>query len=317
MANGRGGGHFDKPPLSSAELVDLMVRRGLVVEDRERARRALFHIGYYRLAPYLSPFQRSDADHQLRTGTTFEQVLALYSFDRDLRLLAMDALARIEVAFRAVLSEVMSKADNDSHWYTRPHYFSDLGDFRVLQGNVAQALEQPFPALQDYLLRYRTPELPPSWLMVEVLSIGQLTRVHKSLKRQTHRDAIARGLGSTDELLTSWLEVFVRVRNIAAHHERLWDTRLGKYPKVPHGAGVAWPENWDKLLEEASDTLYCVFSAVQSMLFTVSPTSPWAGELAALLEGHAMEREVMGFPAGWGEDPFWSRAITEGDPGSF
>lgn len=317
MGNGRGGGHFDKPPLSSDELLDLLVRRGLVVSDRQRARGYLFHIGYYRLAPYLAPFQKSGAGHQLEPGTTFDDVLALYSFDRELRLLAMDALARIEVAFRAVLSEVMSKVDNDSHWYTKPHYFADPGDFKVLQGNVAQALEQPFPALRDYLNRYRTPELPPSWLMVEVLSIGQLTRVHKALRQPAHRRAVASGLGTTDRVLSSWLDVFVRVRNIAAHHERLWDADLERYPVVPHGEPVEWPRNWDKLLEEAERTLYCVFSAVQSMLFTVSPTSPWASGLAALLGGRDMELEVMGFPADWTDDPFWARAIADGDPRSF
>lgn len=317
MGEGRGGGHFDKPPLSSRELVDLLVARGLEVPDRELARDAVFHIGYYRLAPYLRPFEKQGKGHRIRPGTTFADVLSLYSFDRDLRLLAMDALARIEVAFRAALSEVMSQVAGDSHWYTRPHYFAQDNDFKVLQGNVAQALEQPFPALQDYLRRYRTPKLPPSWLMVEVLSIGQLNRVHKALKQPAHRRAIARGLGSTDAVLSSWLDVFVRLRNLAAHHERMWDVRLERYPVVPHQDAVEWPRHWDKLLEEAAQTMYCVFSAVQSMLFTVSPTSPWASELAALLAGRELERETMGFPADWTEDPFWARAIAAADPDSF
>lgn len=317
MGNGRGGGHFNKPPLSSAELVDLLVARGLVVDDRSLAREALFHIGYYRLAPYLRPFERQGGRHEIAPGTTFADVLSLYSFDRDLRLLAMDSLARIEIAFRAALSEVMSQVDSDSHWYTRPHYFADANDFRVLQGNVAQALEQPFPALQDYLRRYRTPELPPSWLMVEVLSIGQLNRVHKALKQPAHRRAVARGMGSTDTLLSSWLDVFVRLRNLAAHHERMWDVRLERYPQVPEGEAIEWPRHWDRLLEESGKTMYCVLSAVQSTLFTVSPTSPWAGELASLLAGRELERESMGFPADWTEDPFWARAIAAADPGSF
>lgn len=317
MGNGRGGGHFAKPPLSSAELVDLLVARGLEVPDVALARDAVFHIGYYRLAPYVRPFEEPGKGHHVRPGTTFADVLGLYSFDRDLRLLTMDALARIEIAFRAALSEVMSQVDGDAHWYTKPHYFSDEQDFKVLQGNVAQALERPFPALQDYLSRYRTPELPPSWLMVEVLSIGQLNRVHKALKQPAHRRAVARSLGSTDNVLSSWLDVFVRLRNLAAHHERMWDVALERYPVVPHGEAVEWPERWDLLLEEAAETMYCVFAAVQSMLSTVSPTSPWASEVAALLAGRELERETMGFPADWAEDPFWARAIDAADPDSF
>lgn len=316
MGNGtrRGGGPFTKPPLSSSELIDLLIRRGLVVDDRATAERRLFHIGYYRLAPYARPFEKPDGRHEFLPGTSFDDVLALYAFDRELRLLMLDALARIEVAYRAALSEVMSKVDNDTHWYTKPTYFDDPGDYKVLQGNVAQALEQPFPALQGYLDRYSSPTLPPSWLMVEVLSIGQLNRVFKSLKQSAHRDAVASALGLTDALLTSWLDSFVRVRNICAHHERLWDTGIGKYPLVPRGGSVPWPKNWHKLLEEARTTLYAVVSAMQSMLFTVAPNSQWASKLAALLDGRVMELEGMGFPADWATDPFWIEAITSADP---
>ena len=317
MAGGRGGGHFAKPPLSSVELVDVMVGRGLVVADRRLAARTLFHIGYYRLAPYIDHFDLPGQRHCVTPGTTFDDVLRLYKFDRDLRMLITEALARIEVAYRSALSEVMSKIEGDAHWYTKPRYFAEEGDFRVLQGNVAAALAQPFPALDDYLRRYRTPELPPSWLMVEVLSLGQLTRVYRSLRHPSHRRAVAASLGLADDVLESWLESFVRVRNICAHHERLWDVSLTHYPGVPHQASVPWPRRWGRLLEESSRTLYCVVSAMQSMLVTVAPTSPWAFDLAALLDGRSEQLEVMGFPADWAEDPFWADAIASGRPESF
>lgn len=317
MGNHRGGGDFRKPPLSSAELVELLVRRGLVVQDRERATRRLFHIGYYRLAPYINHFDLPDSRHCVRAGTTFDDVLELYRFDRDLRALMAEALARVEVAFRSALSEIMSKVEGDSHWYTKPHYFGSDGDFRVLQGNVARALEQPFPALADYLDRYRTPELPPSWLMVEVLSLGQLIRVYATLRQPAHRRAVARSLGLGDELLGSWLESFLRVRNICAHHERLWDVTLTHYPRVPHASSVPWPRRWLLLLEEADKTLYCVAAALQSMLCTIAPTSPWASRLAAHLEPHDMKQAILGFPESWREDPFWADAIARADPTSF
>ncbi len=294
----------------------LLARRGLDVGDRDLAERELFHIGYWRLAPYAAAFEKPGRPHEFVAGTTFDDVLGLYGFDRELRLLVLDALARIEVAFRAALSEVMSMADGDAHWYTRPGYFTDANDFKVLQGNVAQALEQPLPVLADYVRRYATPELPPSWLMVEVLSIGQLNRVLQSLKRPAHRTAVAKALGLNDGLLSSWLEVFVRVRNICAHHERFFNVRLASYPTVPSG-GVAWPEWWGRLLEEASDTLYCVFAAIQSMLTTIAPDSPWALRLSELLAAHPTEAEVMGFPADWRDDPFWHRAIRDGDVAAF
>lgn len=305
----RGGGRFTKPPLSSAELVQLMVRRGLVIDDVDQATKTLFHIGYYRLQPYCAPFEVPGSDHQFVPGTHFSDVLDLYAFDRHLRLLMLGGLARVEVAYRAALSEVMSKIDGDAHWYTKPSYFSDINDYKVLQGNVEQALDHPFPALADYVERYHTPELPPSWLMVEVLSIGQLNRVYRSLKRLQHQQAVARSLGLTDEILSSWMESFVRVRNICAHHERLWNAPLQTYPLVPHSDAVAWPARWHLLLEETGKTLYCVASALQSMLWTIDPGADWAAQLSALLQDRPMESDGMGFPPTWRDDPFWADAI--------
>lgn len=317
MGNQRGSGRFDKPPLSSEQLVDLVCRRGLVVEDRAHAARVLFHIGYYRLAPYIERFDEPGNRHCTTPGTTFDDVVALYKFDRDLRALLSEALAGIEVAFRSALSEIMSTLEGDSHWYTKPHYFATENDFKVLQGNVAQALDQPFPALADYLRRYKTPELPPSWLMVEVLSLGQLVRVYRTLKQPAHRRAVAKSLGLANDVLESWLETFLRVRNICAHHERLWDVTLSHYPLVPHSGEVPWPGRWHLMLEESRNTLYCVASALQSLLTTIAPHSPWASSLANLLEPQPMEAAVMGFPTDWTEDPFWSRAISAADPDSF
>lgn len=77
----RGSLHFDKPALSLDELVDRLAERGLEIPDRDRARRYLRHIGYYRLSPYSIPFQQGQPDHRLRKGTAFDDVLDLYVFD--------------------------------------------------------------------------------------------------------------------------------------------------------------------------------------------------------------------------------------------
>ena len=75
-------------------LVDRLADRGLIIPDRGRALRYLRHIGYYRLSPYTIPFQQGGTEHLLRDGTSFDDVLDLYVFDRALRLLVMDALER-------------------------------------------------------------------------------------------------------------------------------------------------------------------------------------------------------------------------------
>ncbi|WP_205570078.1 Abi family protein [Actinomyces lilanjuaniae] len=98
---------YAKPALSHDELITLYEERGLLVPDHDRAKRYLRRIGYYRLSPCTLPFQTSHQSHHFKKGTTFDDVLTLCIFDRELRLLVMDALERLEVAVRSALSDTM------------------------------------------------------------------------------------------------------------------------------------------------------------------------------------------------------------------
>ena len=91
---------FTKPPLLFDAQVDRLVERGMEIDDRERARRYLAHLNYYRLAAYWLPFEQDHPTHRFRQDTTFDLVLDHYVFDRELRLLVMDAIERIEVSLR-------------------------------------------------------------------------------------------------------------------------------------------------------------------------------------------------------------------------
>jgi abortive infection bacteriophage resistance protein len=92
---------YTKPPLTFSEQHDLMIARGLCVPDRARAMRWLQNVSYYRLSAYFLPFKKGEL---FRQGATFDQIAALYIFDRKLRLILLDAIERIEVALRTALT---------------------------------------------------------------------------------------------------------------------------------------------------------------------------------------------------------------------
>lgn len=78
----RGSDVYAKPALTHEQLVERMRSRGLAVPDQDRALRYLRQIGYYRLSPYMIPFQQGRGDHTFQPGTGFDDVLGLYVFDR-------------------------------------------------------------------------------------------------------------------------------------------------------------------------------------------------------------------------------------------
>ncbi|MBT2264409.1 Abi family protein [Rhodococcus erythropolis] len=321
----RGSLDYNKPPLNLDELVTRLSQRGLHLPDPDRATRYLRHIGYYRLSPYTIPFQQRQSEHLFREETSFDDVLDLYVFDRALRLLIMDALERVEIAIRAALTDHMSTTYNDPHWYLNPDHFQHHGKhtrlLKIIQDTCDErlrgspdagedALVHP-SALEHYLTTYRSPELPPSWLMVETLTIGQLASAYRNLNLRADRTAVARSIGLTAPVLESWLQTYVRVRNICAHHGRLWNVGLGVYPAIPNSATVSWLKGTGALPDRSRKRLYPVLVSLQSVLDSVSPRSSWAQRLHELLRTRPqMNLAGMGIPESWADDDFWRRHIT-------
>ncbi|MDV6211831.1 Abi family protein [Rhodococcus erythropolis] len=321
----RGSLDYDKPPLILDELVGRLSERGLQIPDPDRAGRYLRHIGYYRLSPYTIPFQQGQPEHLFREGTAFDDILDLYVFDRALRLLVMDALERVEVAVRAALTDHMSTIYDDPHWYMNPEHFRDRGKHTGLLKIVRDTCDERLrgspdagedslvhrSALEHYLTTYGSPELPPSWLMVETLTIGQLASAYRNLSLRSDRTTVARSIGLTAPVLESWLHTYVRVRNVCAHHGRLWNVGLGVYPAIPNSPTISWLEGAHALPERSRTRLYPVLVSLQSVLDSVSPRSSWAQRLHGLLHTRPqMNLAGMGIPDGWANDNFWSRHIT-------
>ena len=114
---------FTKPPLTLPQQLAKWQTRGLVVSGEAKALHYLRFIGYYRFSAYTLPFQDpAHPDKHFRPGTTFELVLALYVFDRELRLLVLDAIERVEVAVRACLVNEMC-IRHGAHWFMEPIHF--------------------------------------------------------------------------------------------------------------------------------------------------------------------------------------------------
>lgn len=124
---------YTKPWQSYEDQLDLLMARGLVVTDRAKALEYLQRIGYYRISGYWFPFRQRSGQLVLldrngrkpkrlnhvetialdafKPGATFENAVHLYIFDKQLRLLAMDALERIEIALRVDISHTLGKLD--------------------------------------------------------------------------------------------------------------------------------------------------------------------------------------------------------------
>jgi len=105
---------YTKPPLSVQEQINLLKSRGLQIPDESRAIRYLQNISYYRLSGYMYPFLVNTKQHIYKTRTTFDNILNLYHFDRELRLLVFSAIEKIEIALRSQIINQFSVTSQDS-----------------------------------------------------------------------------------------------------------------------------------------------------------------------------------------------------------
>src|SRR5690625_3669068 len=114
---------FNKPAIGIQEQLGLLKQRGLQIQCEQQAALLLRAISYFRLTPYMRPFQvPHDDGHNFLPNIRLQNLYNLYEFDRRLRLLVIDAIERIEVSVRAVISNYMGPAYG-SHWYLERDLF--------------------------------------------------------------------------------------------------------------------------------------------------------------------------------------------------
>lgn len=305
---------FTKPAISLDDQVALLKSRGLSIHDVERAKHYLRHIGYYRLSGYGLVFQvgyNADGQHRFHPDASFEAIVDLYVFDRKLRLHMLDALERIEVAARAAISHEMC-TQHGPHWFMNAAHFTDQARHTKFINVVKKDIchdqgkahtRQVF--IQHYYTKYDQPELPPSWMVFEVLSFGAVSQVFTNLTRQNQKP-ISRSLGLDPSIFSSWLHSVSYTRNLVAHHARLWNKT---FTITPMAAKTLASEM------QPGKKLYAQVVVCQALLDVIAPGSQWANRLADLMEEHPkVPLAKMGFPEGWKTRSIWAKHFASGSP---
>ena len=303
---------YDKPALSFEQQLDLLISRGLVVDDRTRALHYLGHINYYRLAGYVLPFEADHATHALKPGTRFDQVLDLYIFDRELRLLLMDAIERIEVSVRTRWAYELACATTPHGYLERAHACSSkrfAGELATLAREVDRSQEI---FIAHNRSKYTEPDLPPVWVACEVMSLGQLSRWYALLRPLALRKKIARPYGFDQQVFESALHHLSYVRNVCAHHARLWNRDCVVELKLPRKASAA-------LVAALSDTstrrIYNSLCLIAYLMDCINPGHAWRDRVCRLIERHEVDVRGMGMPEGWQERAFWAREDAQESDG--
>lgn len=308
MPKGMGMTKYTKRAFSLAEHIEQWQEGGLIVADHDKASHYLSVINYYRISAYTLPFQVGNPEHHFKPNTSFDDVLDLYRFDRELRLLVLDAIERIEVAIRSHINNYMS-IQYGPHWYLDESHFVHSFPHKELLADVEKHCQRKKEIfVKHYMEKYTEPRLPPGWVVIEILTFGQLSTIYDRLVNAHDQKEIAKKFNTHAELLRSWMQSISYIRNICAHHSRLWNRELGNAPKIPKK-----PDNWITTPITITDPnikpskrLYIMLTIIEFLLQQVNKESTWHIRLFELMEKYPnISHANMGMPENWFEDDFW------------
>ena len=327
--------NYPKPWKSYSEQLDLLVSRGMAISDSERALDYLERIGYYRLSGYWFPFrirlpfcfldstggkpkkprEERIATDDFKAGATFQDAVDLYVFDKKLRLLALDALERIEIALRVDVAHTLGR--HDAFAYLKPERFHSefgavLDDKTGLTRHhtwVSKHAQLIARSKEDFVRHNKTKYgLPLAiWVACEVWDFGTLSTLYNGMP-EDEQNAISRQYGvSNGRIFASWLRSLNHLRNICAHHSRLWNRNIIDQPKLPPAKELAWVAAFEAN-EHARARCFLLLKIACHLLRVVNPRSTWPDRLKAHLLafpslGHlGMNLKGVGAPDGWERD---------------
>lgn len=290
---------YQKPFLSFEDQFDLLSQRGML-GNREQIIQHLKDVGYYRLSGYWHIFKLSD--NQFREGTDFGIVWKLYVFDRQFRLLVLDAIERIEVYIRTQLAYQLAKATNPFGFLEHqnlPRFSPE--EYSRFMDKISSEFER---SREPFILHFKETygdnhQYPPYWILVNIMDFGSILKLYKGAILEV-RATIAEGLGVSSVVLESWLNTLNVVRNVAAHHGRLWNKDLGVKPKIPkHRA-------WHEPVEILPNKMFSVLTILNYLLKRVAPDTHWKERIDNLFERYPEAHlRLMGFPEDWQTSGLW------------
>lgn len=319
MAERQEGNVKAKPWLSINDQLAQLAARGMTIDRPAAAKDYLERLGYYRLSGYWYPFRALDPvqvkDSKIPQrldsfveGSHFADVVQLYVFDKKLRLLALDALERIEMAVRVDIAHLLGRVDPYAHENPRclHGHFSKKVQKRgpaagktehavwleKYQSHLRRSRREPF--VEHYLSRYGK---LPIWVAIEVWDFGMMSKLYAGMKI-ADQDQIAGKYGAPDgRTFTSWLRSLNFIRNVSAHHSRLWNINVLERSPVPANAAY-----WQGLNDARPFFYFCL---MQTMLQVICPNSSWYRRLAAVVAefpqsaSGAVKIEDFGAVQGW------------------
>lgn len=292
---------YNKPPLTINHQIALLQSRGLIIPDIQLAINYLSNIGYYRLSAYMLPLKVMGAN-QFLPNTTFDDVIRLYRFDRELRVFLFDYVERLEINFRTQLIYHLS-LNHGAFWFENSQLFRDSVRHTSHLFNIDKEVYRARETFKDHFeAKYTASRRMPAWMAFEVASFGSLSKLYENLTASQAKREVANYFGLQINPLISWIQSLNYIRNMCAHHSRTWNRTLTVKPAYLQTS----PTNLWISQTAPNDKIYYLICCILYLLRAANRNTRFITHFKNLLSRYpTLPLTEMGFPANWDSDPFW------------
>ncbi len=301
---------FDKKAFTLEQQVFQLQERGLQIKYPRIAEKYLINISYYRLGEYWYVMQSDKENHIFKPNSNFMDVIALYNFDAELRLLLFDVIEKIEISLRTKLIYYLS-LEFDPWWFQNFDLFDNSKELVKTLSNLEGEIERSKDvAITNHRKKHKDDgRFPPAWKSLEQTSFGALSKLYGNLKNSVKsKDLIAKEFGAVNHtFLPSWLQSIAQIRNFCAHHSRLWNRNLPStvklLPQPPH----PWIDDDGKIPKQHEfSKLYVHMCLMKYLLNTIIPKNEFTPKLKLLFEKYPnVDPNALGMKPNWHNEPLW------------
>ncbi|MBO7127682.1 Abi family protein [bacterium] len=291
-------------PATIEQQAELLLSRGLCGISKQDLISRLKTVSCYRLSNYFYPYM-DDSRTFFLENSNWDLIWNDYCMDSRLRSILFVGLSHIEIAFRTQLEVVMAQKYNPQ-WYADEKNFFNKNRFLR---DVAELKENWKRSDEDFKKSYDAEcgaaDLPPSWMMFETSTFGNLSKIFENIDSSVpEKAAVAQFFGFSKaavHILVSWMRNLTNVRNICAHHSRLFSRKSVVKPKFPKDIRGNWVSSWPD-----SGKIYASVCIVKKLLDACGIDCGFMSELKAIATAAScFDMTIMGFPENWKKEPLF------------
>ena len=211
------------------EQINILEDKGLIINDYDKTKEILLRENYFFINGYRHVFFKSSKDKEFINGTTFEELYALFTFDRNIRNILFKYLLIVENNLKSIFSYHLSSkyGYKEKEYLKMSNFTTDISKIKQVSDVINKMKRQirvnakQHSATLHYLTNYG---YVPMWILVKVLSFGIISELYMILKPEDQKE-IAKYYNMDKEDMCIFLPIMSNYRNLCAHEDIIYNYR--------------------------------------------------------------------------------------------